>query len=338
MLLLFLLLKPAVSYLGCVALIVLLYTSVFNIYYTRKFLPEIRISKAFFEMKAVIELITSGIWNSIIRVGQLLLEGFDLLITNFFLNPVVMGTLAVAKPFPAFVAVLIGIIANVFVPDFTILYAQKKNEDLLVSIKRSMKILGLVTNIPIAIIVTFGVEFFTLWVPGEDPRQLQILSVITVFTCVISGSINSIYGVFTVTNRLKANAFMMIFTGLINLTIVIILLKVTSLGVYAVAGVSTILGIIRNLAFTVPYGAKCLNLKWTTFYPEVLKSVAGFLIVTAIGLVLNYFADIDSWLSLVIFAALAASLGLIINTVFMLNKSERKFLIELAGKKLINRR
>lgn len=324
LIILFVIFKPAVSYLGFTSIAVMLYMSFFNIYYTKKFLPKIRISKVYFDIKAVFELIFSGIWNTIIQVGQILLQGLDLLIANIFISSSVMGTLALAKTIPNLIMNLVGIIAGVFVPDFTILYSKGNKEGLLESIKQSMKILGVVINIPIAILFVFGKEFFMLWVPDQNALELQILSIITISTLIVSGPINSIYGVFTVTNRLKTNAFILVGTGFVNVAIVFLLLSTTSLEVYAIVGVSTVLGIIRNLVFTAPFGAKYLGLKWNTFFPEVGKSIFGFLILISVGYIINSIFDASSWIMLIICAFLTASTGLVINLLVVLNKRERE--------------
>lgn len=324
----FLLFKPAISYLGIASFIVLLYTTVFNVYYTKKYLPKIKLKRMYFDLRAVMELISSGIWNTVIRVGQILLDGVDLLLSNLFISAASMGILALAKTIPMVVLSLVGVIAGAFVPDFTILYAHNKNEDLIASIKQSMNILGIITNIPVAILVAFGEDFYRLWVPNQDPKLLQALSVITLATIVVSGSINSIYSVFTVTNKLKSNAMVLIMTGVINIIIVLVLLKNTNLGIYAIAGVSSILGIFRNLFFTAPFGARYLGLKWYTFFPEVIKSVIAFTIEAMIGLALNYVIEINSWFTLIAFSVLTACIGLIINLIVILNNSDRKYLFE----------
>lgn len=325
--------KPAVFYIGFAAFIVLLYTSRFNLYYMKRFLPKIKINKKYFDIKAVIELISSGIWNSIIHLGNILLQGLNLLISNVFISATAMGMLAVANTIPLVLSSLIGTIAGVFMPDFTVSYAKNKIEDLIISIKRSMKILGLMTNIPIAILVAFGEEFFSLWVPNQDSEMLQILSILLVSVFVVSGSINSLYNVFTVTNKVKWNAMVLVFTGVLNIPIVLILLNTTDLGIYAVVGVSSILGIIRNLVFTVPYGAKYLGLKWNTFFPEIIKSIIGFVIILLIGLIINSLFVINNWFVLIAVSVVTIILGTLINLLIIFNKSERKSIVNMIKKR-----
>lgn len=315
-----------VSYLGFTALIMVLYTEFFNVYYTLKLLPEMRVARRFFNAEAIRELVMSGIWNTVVRLGQLLLAGLDLLIANVFIDPVAMGTLAVAKTIPNIITNFVGMIAGIFMPEFTILYAQEKRGDLLIALKRSMKILGVLVNIPIALLAVFGQTFFSLWVPGQDARLLQILSLITVGTLIVSGSINGIYSIFTVTNRLKANALVVVLTGVINVGVVYALLQWTDLGIFAVAGVSTVLSLIRNLAFTAPYGAICLGLKWDAFFPEIFKSVAAFGVVVVLGLGFQRILMVSDWRSLFFAVVLTGFCGLGLNVLLILNARERKFL------------
>ncbi|MDF2608472.1 MAG: Na+-driven multidrug efflux pump, partial [Bacillales bacterium] len=146
--------------------------------------------------------------------------------------------------------------------------------------------------------------------------------------------INSIYGVFTVTNKLKTNAIVLLTTGVLNVAIVFLLVRTTNLGIYAIAGVSTVLSIIRNLVFTVPYGAKYLGLKWTTFYPEVFKSILGFIIITGLGFSINHLVEIESFVSFFLFAGLTGVVGLVLNSLIVLSNSERKYLKNIIIRKL----
>ena len=65
---------------------------------------------------------------------------------------------------------------SVFIPQFTILYAQKKKGDLLRSINFSVKVMGYVMALPIGFLIVFAPNFFQLWVPGQDIATLQGMS------------------------------------------------------------------------------------------------------------------------------------------------------------------
>ena len=334
---LFILFEPAVSYLGFATVAMIVYISFFNIYYTKKYLPEIKLRKKYFRVNAVFELISSGIWNTVIQAGQILLQGLDLFIANIFIGSTSMGTLALAKTIPMMVLSLVSVISSVFIPDFLILYTKNNKEELLNSIKQSMKVLGIIINIPIAIIFVFGKEFFTLWVPNQNAIELQILSIITISSLIVSGPINSIYSVFTVTNRLKTNAIVVLSTGILNITIVFLLLKTTSLGLYAIAGVSTILAFISNLFFAAPFGAKYLGEKWNEFFPVVAKSIVSFLILVITGWGVKYLIIVNSWFSLFTVACLTGVIGFFVNFMVILNRKERKHIYALINNKVKKR-
>ena len=324
---LFALFSPKVSYLGITTLITGVYCMAFNIHYMHKLLPELQIKKTSFDFAAVKELVSSGVWNLINRLGQILSDGLDLLVTNLFIDAKAMGILSLAKTVPGLITSVVGSLVGVFSPNFTILYAQKKHEELVTAVKQSMKIMGVITNLPVIILIVCGEQFFSLWQPTQDARQLQILSILTIGCTVFSGGINCIYDTFTVVNKLKANSLVVVFSGLLSVLITFILVKFTALGIYAVAGTSTIVAIIRNLAFTAPYGAKCLKLKWYAFYPDIFRPVLFAIASTVISVIVLTFIPSGGWIMLVVRAAITGTLSIAFGFFIVLNKSDRVLII-----------
>lgn len=324
--------SPKVSYLGITSLLTSVYCMVFNIHYMHKLLPELQIQKISFDFAAVKELVTSGIWNLLTRLGQILSDGLDLLVTNLFIDATSMGVLSLAKTVPALITTVVGSLVSVFSPNFTILYAQNKHEELVTAVKQSMKIMGVITNLPVIILVVCGEQFFFLWQPTQNARQLQLLSLLTVGCIVISGGINCIYDIFTVVNKLKANSLVVVFSGLVSVLITFILVSLTSLGIYAVAGTSTIVAIIRNLVFTAPYGAKCLNLKWYVFYSDIFRPVVFAIVSIMISAIVLTFIPSGGWIMLVIRASITGILSIAFGFYIVLNKSDRELIISKCTK------
>lgn len=321
---LFLFLKPRILYLGVATLIMGMYIFLFDIYYKRKLLPDIHIKLGYFRIKAVIQLVSSGVWNLIVRIGQLLLDGLDLLIANIFINAASMGILSLAKIVPAAITGVVGNMVSVFSPNFTILYAQKENDKLIKAVKQSIKIMGIIANIPIIILIICGRRFYALWQPTQDESQLYILSILTCMGLIFNGGINCLYDIFTVVNKLKWNAIGLCITGAVSTFVVYVLLKTTDLGLIAVAGTSSILAIIRNLVFTVPYAAYCLKLKWYTFYPDVIKPIIFVSISSFIGLVIERHFDVRTWFGLVIMGVISFVIAVIVGGGIILNRDDRR--------------
>ena len=330
----FILFVPRVSYLGISTLACGLYAFGFNVYYMKKLLPDLSIRRAFFDIKAVIEIMMSGIWNLINRVGTLLLDGLDLLITNLLINPVSMGILSLAKSIPGMITGIIGSTVGIFSPNFTILYSQKKDAELLASVKQSMKIMGVMANLPIIILIVCGDLFFALWQPTQDATQLHILSILTCACLIFSGGINCIYNIFTVVNKLKFNSLVVISSGILSTITVFILLKTTNLGIFAVAGTSTVISIIRNFAFTAPYGAICLKQKWYALYPEILKAAVYAIIGACIGYAIRQVVFIDGWIGLVILALITLIASLLVGFFIILNREDRRVVMSKIKRRL----
>ena len=334
---LFFILKPRVWFLGFATLSMTVYRTVFGFYYTAKLLPEIKLKRSYCDIRAIKELLSSGFWNVVNHLGRLLATGLDLLIANLFIDPTAMGVLALSRIIPTFIESMVSSLASVFAPEFTMLYAQNDTTSLVKSIKRSIKILGITVNIPIAILFSFGPIFFKLWVPSQDAHLLHLLSMISVFAYVFSGATNSFFGVFLVTNNLRTNSLLVLLTGLLNVLTVFVLLKITNLGLYAIAGISTIFITVRNLTFTIPFGAKYIGLPWYTFFPDVIKSVTSFSILAILGYSIQKIVTIDSWASLLVFSLLLGMVGVVINFYMLLSLNERSQIYSILKRKIFGK-
>ena len=108
-----------------------------------------------------------------------------------------------------------------------------------------------------------------------------------------------------------------------NILIVFVLLKTTNLGVYAVAGVSTVITIIRNLVFSIPYAAKCIDIKKRFFFIPVLKSFFSLLLSVTIATLICQLINNNTWITLFIKASITATIVIIITLLFVTDKNDR---------------
>jgi O-antigen/teichoic acid export membrane protein len=311
-----------VWYLTLVSVICTLYTLICNIHFKRKFIPEVKFKKKYFDIKAAIEISLSGIWNTISQVGLLLTDGFDLIICNIFISASAMGTLSIAKTVPSLFTMLVATLTSVFMPVFTINYAKRESSALNKNIKLAMDIMAVIVNVPLVCFIVLGNNFYSLWMPSLDSEQLQLLSLISCATLIINGGVNCIYNIFIVTNKLKVNTVTIVISGILNIIIVSLLLKFSNLGIYAVAGVSTCLAIIKNLFIIIPYSAKCLNYKWYKFYPNVMKSIMSVFIGGIAGVLIKRCFILNTWMTLSVAAFIILLASLIINILIFFDKEE----------------
>lgn len=318
--------EPYISFIGVATFGMTIVTQVCNIYFRKKLIPELFIQKSYYSLQRVRVLFLSGVWNSVTRLGALLQEGLDLLITNLMISAEDMGILAIAKTIPSLINTLLNTIMSAFMPNFTELFAKQEKVKLVHDIRQAMKIIGILINIPIAILIGFGDVFFALWVPSQDSQMLHFLSILTIAPWAVMGQATIIHNVFTVVNKIKMNSVLVCITGILNVGIVYLLLRYTSIGIVAVAGVSSILSILRNLCYTVPYGAIYISCPWYTFFPEIGKSVISVVIVSCIAELLKLTMPTVSWLFLITYVILTSIVGEIFNYYIVLNKEDRNFI------------
>lgn len=332
--------SPKVTYLGLTSLLMGIYCAIYNIHYTKRLTPYLKLNIKYFEFSKVKELVTSGIWNLVTKLSQIFIDGLDLLIANLFIDSTSMGVLSLAKTVPSMISSIVGTMVGSFSPNFTFLYAEKKYDELKQSVKQSMKIMGIVCNVPIVVLLVCGSQFFSLWQPTQDAKQLQLLSILTCAGLIINGGINSIYNIFTVVNKLKYNSLVLLVSSILSITITFALVKTTNLGIYAIAGVSTCIMIIKNLIFIVPYAAKCLQLKWYALYSEILRSIFFVLISSAIcqlliNDVLVKIFNNTTWLTFFVSASIVVIVSLSIGVFVILNKQERTMLFDMIKRRII---
>lgn len=319
-------------YIGFASILQNMYASYTNYRYTKKLTPELHIKRGYLKEEKIKDVLGSGIWNSINRLGSVLLESLDLLIANIFIGSAEMGILSVAKTIPSMITSLIGTTIGVFMPSLTIDFANSDKDALVKNMKMSMKITGLFTCVPIAVLVIIGESFYSLWQPTLDSHKLHILAILTISGLLVSGCFNVIFNIFTVTNKVKLPAFVQVTTGAINTIIVLVVVNVSNLGVYAVAGVSSILCIIKNLFIIVPYGCKCIEVSSTTFYPPLIRCFVSTVVTIGIGFIIICYVNIQNWFTMILAGIAFVIIGLLSYLIICTNKDDRSYMLKIVKK------
>jgi hypothetical protein len=160
-----------------------------------------------------------------------------------------------------------------------------------------------------------------------------MLSSMSLGCLVVSGGINVLYGVFTALNKIKYNAITVLLNGVVTVTCTLILLKITNWGLYVIVGVSEFVNLMRVLFFVLPYGAVCTKQRWYAFYPVALRPLVPMVICVGIGLSLKTVFPVYSWLTYILFSAVLAVLALVLNIFTILNRDDRRAMVNtIAGK------
>lgn len=314
-----------ISYLVLATFVGALFGYVLNVIYTKRFLPELKIKKSDFDFSYIKRLVSSGIWNLLNKLSSILLDGLDLLLSNLFIGPVQMGALAISKTVSTMFYSLRGTLDYPFTPPMTECYAKGDIDGVICNARMGNKVLGIILISPIAVFCVYGNSFFRLWVSSQDSKMIQILAILGMLTLLASACINSVFTVFTVTNNLRIPSLVTLLTGILTVAINFVLLKYTKLGIYAIAGTSSVLGLLRNYIFTPLYGAYCLKVKKSTFYHEIITGNISLLVNIMICFITYYLvAKGKTWVSLILTVGILAIICIIVNYYIVLNKQERE--------------
>lgn len=324
-----------ISYLVAATFLGVVFTYVMNVVYTRRYLPEMKIRRSDFDFAYIKRLLASGVWGLVSKLSSILLDGLDLLLTNLFIGPVQMGALALSRTVTTMFYSLRGTLDYPFSPPMTECYAKGDIDGVIRNARMGNKVLGIIMIAPMAAFTVYGVSFFKLWVPSQDSAMIQTLALLAMLNLLASACINTVFSVFTITNHVRVPALMTLLNGVLTVTINLLLLKFTDLGVYAIATTASTLGMLRNYIFTPLYGAYCLGVKKSTFYHEILTGNLCLVLNLAVGFgFVRLISAGETWISLILSAGSMAVVCIAVNFFVVLKKEERTALYTAAGRKL----
>jgi len=319
---LFSMFTPSIVYVGIVSLSVTVIGIFISIYLTRRLLPNISISLKYFKVKAVKELLSSGVWGSINHLSVILLTGLDLLLANLFFGAAKAGEYSIAQTVPVFLVFLISMIVGIFIPPLASRYAENDIAGLVREVNFSSKVLNVLISVPIAGFIVFGDDFYHLWVPGENAAYLHLLSIIMMGPYLVNGSINTLFNVNTILNKVKLPSIILFVSGILNVALVFILINFTNLGLLAIPISSSTLSIIRNITFTPVYPAKCLGVKWNIFYRLIIRNSITTAVLVCLFSLISRFLHFSHWLGFILAVIGCGIIGYIINLLITLDRNE----------------
>ncbi len=304
--------------------------AVLNYVYTRRLTPELRFRKTGVSWPATREMLSSGIWNTVVKMQQILQDGLSLLIANLAISPLHMGYLSIAQVVPNALSGLMGTISGLFSPEQTRFFAQGKTNELFRELTSSMRITGFFTGIIFVALLVNGETFIALWQPGQNVQMIYALMMLTMAGFFFSGVATTLQGVPLLVNRLRNYSLAWLACGAASFVFTLVCVKLTSWGIYAVCVVPQLVGIIANLSFVPIYAAWCLKIRLYKFYLIYLQ----YSFATVLAFVLSYVANRllpvrhVGWASLIFGCAVTACVTCMVNVVVLLGKRERSALVD----------
>lgn len=298
----FWLIEPNVWYIGLSSLSMALVILIGAYYLTKHLLPESKISKKYYDVRVLKDLVINGLWNSVNSLGNTLNSGLDLLVSNLMLTNIAMGQVSVAKTINNIIFALYTAISQAFQPKLLKCYSDGNIVALVKTLKLAMRVSGVITNCIFAGFIAIGQDFLSLWLPGQDVKTIYFITIIAMLPCITEGCIYPLYYVYTLTIKNKIPCIITIIGGFLNIVSMYLIIKFTNLGVYSIVITTAVIMNFIGLVTNPIYVSKCLRVKKGTFYPAILFNLLC-LVLTIDILILykkNVLGYLHNWQSIII--------------------------------------
>lgn len=340
---LFTLLPAKVYYLSVATLCAGIVTLWGNYEVTRKLFFDFNIEKKYYSITRLKKLVKSGFWVLISNISNLILNGLDLLFSNWFISSAIMGRLSLAKQIPLALSNALGVFSNIFSSALTKVFASDGNNKLIDEANGQLKILTIFFTVPYAGIIVFGYEFLLLWLKNTNYNQTQyieiyFLMIIVLLDTIISTYMYSIHSIFIAIDRVRIYSIILFVSSIVSICTTLVLLNFTKLGVYAIAGTSTILLGFTHGIIVPGCAAKLLERPVWIFWKTELKSWVSLFLVCILFFCVKEAMIFPNWIYFFTDIIISALLGYVMEFFIIFNKNEKKAIIDFVKSKFILKR
>lgn len=322
---------PHVWYIGLSGVICAYYVFQTNKILAKNLIPDLKVQISSFDISSVKELLSSGVWNLIVKIGDLLANGIDLLFANIFIGAEAMGVYSLTKTLPLMIQSLISSISSVFGPMMLQVYASGNMPELENEFHKSIRIIGFISAIPLSILYVLGREFYALWLPRQDASWLYVLTIAATSSMALWLPMEALWQIFTLQNKVKyASVAVLTNNGLTFLIALFAMLFIDSdeMRLLVLAGTKNTLKFLLSLTFLPITVASCLNTKRSSFYKPIMRVIGCFFLICVIGFIIKSFVLIKDWPTLILFFIIMGIISCSINYFIMLKRNDRFFIQE----------
>lgn len=327
---------PHIWYVGAVQLICTIYRMLRNLYIHRGLMPEVKVRKKYFDIKKIFELLSSGVWNSISSLGTVLMGGLDILIVNLAINELAMGNVSLAKYLPIYISSIVVTMANVFAPKQTKLFAEGNFDGMRKTLSSSVKATALIACLPIAFMIVYGAQFFSLWVPEQDIMLLWKIAIVAVCFFPITLTAAPFSAVITSANKVRTNSLATLAysgTSLLAMFISLNFVQDEFMKIVIVVGMSGLFSALQAITFIVPYCSKIMKGKTGGFYLIFLRGILAVAATCGICFGISKLFVANTWIKLIISGVILCVIGVVVSSLIILNPKEIKGLLgKVVGK------
>lgn len=302
----------------------------------RSLLPELRLELCLFSVKSVLNLSKAGAWNLVSKISDIFGQGLDLLIANVYLGATLAGVLAISKNVPFLVLGFFTALVSAFVPMLIKRYAEKSHSQFMLIMSRAIKVCCFFAALPMAFLIVFGEDFYSLWLQGQDSQLLNILTMVGAINLVFAMPIEIIWSVFTITNKLKWPTLFMLGNSILVFATMLLGCYMFENAFYkllVVASARAGWGVIRSLTFLPLYGANVAHVPRRVFYKPIVVCIILLILNVSFGIAAKSIFEVQLWSGFVFAVLFFVSCSFISGYVFMRRNSILKLLPIMRSRK-----
>lgn len=276
----------------------------YHLYMRRKFgyiTPRIQN----FDLEKLKEILGTGIWVSVNKLAAIMMTLCGTYMVNKLLGTYLAGIYGSVTQIQSMLSFITVAVVSVFLPEMYKKYAQNAMPALVSYTRNIIRMTSMFLGIIAGGVVICGNEFMSLWI-SEEYKSFGVLIIISTVYLPLIYSSEMLNQLLITLSRTKEIAILSIVTGIANLILAIVLVKYTTLGIYAISLAQAIVSIIRTLFVMPIYVAKIVRQKWYIFLAKQLSGWKTIVLASVCGMLYCRFIEVESWFTLIVVCALIA--------------------------------
>lgn len=283
--------------------------------YTKKKLPYLRISKKYFSLKKVKEVITSGVWVSITKAGSLLLSTLNSYFSNILCGALITGIYSYILQLGMMASMGLNIIVNCFISEMYRIFANDTEESLVNFTRNCIVFCSVFSGIVTGGFISLGNDFMSLWIDNSY-KQYFILTILTVIYLPFTLPAEVINQIAITKNKIKRPAVDTLLFGVANVFLMLLLSGVMHMGIFGIAIANIVILSIRGIIYFPLYGSKILQVSYSDLTICYLPGVVITAILSFLGLFMRRIIVPLHWINFIMDVVLLLVVGVAIALIF----------------------
>jgi membrane protein EpsK len=272
----------------------------------RRFTPWLTV-RFHFSGREFLDLMSFGGWSVVAHAGNMLFLSIDLIIVNRFLGPRDAGMYAALLQWPGIIRMFSITISSVLSQPMAHLFAKHGLDALLRHALRVTRYVAFLTVMPVVVVGGLAHPLIRLWLGPEIAERTPLLLLLVWHLGVTMSAIPLVTALQTI-RQVRAVGIATCAAAGMNVVLAVVLVQITDLGSYAVAGAGAFAYVILTVVF-VPYQ---LARGFPNAVRPVLANFGAASVVSAFGMIVAYAMEqgcaVVGWIELCASAA-AVTIG-----------------------------